>query len=546
MIRCSFARLAGVAFAALVAGCAASPDAPGPPPRLVVLIVADGVPQWQVTGYRDQLAPDGLNRFLQRGAWFAEAHHGHAYTVTAAGHAAILTGAYPHRSGIIGNEWRDPATGARVYCTGDTAHAWLDHPKSGPAGTSPANLRAESLGDVLKRAEPRAKIVSISGKDRGAILPAGRAGTAYAYMTQTGRFASTTWYMGAHPAWVNAFNAARPADRYFGAKWEALLPEMAYARSVPDGQRWFAPGGSLPRTLGEGLDGPGPRFYASLLASPYADALALDFARAAIAGESLGADEATDILAVSLSSHDYVNHAWGAESRLSHDHLLQLDNLLAAFFRDLDREVGAGQYVAVLTSDHGFAPVPEFLESQGRDGGRLDPGHALARLEAGLAKRFGHGPWTRGWSAHGILLDRALVARRAVDARALEEEAKRLLLEQAGVAAAYTRAELLSRTTHDAPYLEAVRKAWHPERSADIQVVLKHGWMLSSRGAGTTHGSPHAYDTHVPVLFYGPRWVRPGRIDDRVEVVDIAPTLARMLGIAAPSSSEGRPLGIAP
>lgn len=546
MTRAACARLAGAALAALVAGCAASPIAPQPAPRLLVLLVADGVPQRQVTGYRDQFGPGGFNRFLQRGAWFADAHYGHAYTVTAAGHAAILTGAYPHRTGIIGNEWRDPASGEWVYCTGDAAHSYLGHATARLAGTSPANLKAESLGDVLRRHEPRAKVVAISGKDRGAILPAGRAGTAYLYMAQSGQFASTTWYMREHPAWVSAFNAARPADRYFGAKWEPLLPEMAYARSVPDGQPWFARGGSLPKTLGEGQDAPGPLYYASLLASPYGDALTLDFARAAIAGEALGADEATDILSVSLSGHDYVNHAWGAESRMSHDHLLHLDDLLAAFLRDLDRLVGAGNWAAVLTSDHGFMPAPEYLKSQGGDGGRLDPGQALARLEAGLAARYGAGPWTRGWSAHGILLDRALVERRGVDARALVDEARRLLLAEPGVAAVHSRAEIESHATPDAPFLDAVRKGWHSERSADLQVVTRAGWMLSSYPTGTTHGSPHPYDTHVPVLFYGPRWVKPGRIDARVEVIDIAPTLAAMLGLPAPSSAEGRPLPIAP
>ena len=535
-----------VALAALLAGCAAAPPAAVPDrPRLVVLLVVDGVPQPQLAAYRDQYGPDGFNRFLQQGAWFSDAHYGHAYTVTAAGHAAILTGAYPHRTGIIGNEWRDRATGEPVYCTGDASHRYLGHATARLAGTSPKNLRAESLGDVLRRADARSKVIAVSGKDRGAILPAGREGTAYMYMAQTGRFASTTWYMKEHPAWVEAFNGARPADRHFGARWEPVLPEMAYARSVSAGQPWQAPGSSLPKTMGEGQEGPGPLFYASLLPSPFGDALTLDFARAAIAGEALGADEATDILSVSLSGHDYVNHAWGMESRISHDHLLQLDNLLAAFLRDLDRKVGRDRYVAVVTADHGFMPVPELARSQGRDGGRRKAGETLAALEAGLAARFGPGPWVRGWSAHGILLERARAGERGIDARALDQEARQLLAADPAVAAVFSRAELESGAQAE-PYLAQARKAWHPELSADLQVIPKPGWMFSSYPTGTTHGSPHAYDTHVPVLFYGPKWVRQGRVDARVEVTDIAPTLARLLGLPPPSSSEGRPLPIAP
>jgi hypothetical protein len=534
------------AFAALLAGCAAAPPAAVPDrPRLVVLLVVDGVPESQLEAYRDQYGPDGFNRFLQQGAWFADARYGHAYTVTAAGHATILTGAYPHRTGIIGNEWRDRATGETVYCTGDAAHRYLGHATAPLAGTSPKNLRAQSLGDVLRQADARSKVIAVSGKDRGAILPAGREGTAYMYMAQTGRFASTTWYMKEHPAWVEAFNGARPADRHFGAKWEPVLPAMAYARSVSAGQPWQAPGSSLPKTMGEGQEGPGPLFYGSLLASPFGDALALDFARAAIAGEALGADEATDILSVSLSGHDYVNHAWGMESRISHDHLLQLDNLIAAFLRDLDRKVGRDRYVAVVTADHGFMPVPEVARSQGRDGGRRRAGETLAALEAGLAARFGPGPWVRGWSAHGILLERARAGERGIGAQALDQEARRVLAADPAVAAAFSRAELESGAAAE-PYLAQARKSWHPELSADLQVIPKPGWMFGSYPTGTTHGSPHDYDTHVPVLFYGPKWVRRGRVDERVEVTDIAPTLARLLGVPPPSSSEGRPLPIAP
>ncbi len=542
------ARSASAAFAALVlaAGCATPPPAPVEAPRLVVLLVADGLPQRQVTGYRDQLGTDGLNRFLERGAWFANAHFGYANTLTGPGHATILTGAHPRASGIIGNDWRDPATGAIVYCAEDPAHRYLGHSTAAHDGTSPRNLRAETLGEVLVAADSRSKVVAVSGKDRGAILLAGRAGAAYVFMRATGAFASTTYYLREHPPWVEAFNAAKPADRYFKAAWTPLLPNMAYGRSVPDDQPWFSAGGRLPMTIDGGLEAPGPNFYASLYRSPFLDALTLDFALAAVDGESLGRDDAPDILAVSLSGHDYVNHAWGAESRLSHDHVLQLDHLLEAFFGELDRRVGRDRYVAVLTADHGFMPVPEFSLSQGKPAGRQSPRAALAKLEAGLAAKFGPGPWTKGWSAQAILLDRALVAKRGVDEAALGEEAKRILLAEPGIEAVFTRAEIEADAPAQAPYLAAVRKGWHRGLSGDLQVVTRPGWILSSYGKGTTHGSPHPEDTGVPILVYGPPWVKPGRRDAPVDVADIAPTLAVLLGARAPSSSEGVPLPLAP
>jgi predicted AlkP superfamily pyrophosphatase or phosphodiesterase len=346
-----------------------------------------------------------------------------------------------------------------------------------------------------------------------------------------------------HPAWVQQFNAGKPADRYFRAQWTALLPDAAYARSLPDGQPWYGPaGGRLPMMMGVAADdAPGPAFYGALLASPFADMLTLEFARAAIAGEQLGRDDAPDILAVSLSGHDYVNHRWSAESRLSHDHLLQLDRMLQAFFRDLDRAIGKDNYVAVLTADHGFMPAPEFSRAQGLDAGRVNYAQSLARVNAGLAQRFGAGRWV-GYSAASLLLDKKLLALRQLDADTVAEEARRLLLAEPGFDTVYTRRELLSGSRAGAPFFEAARKAWHPDVSGDVQFTLKPNWMFGSGGAAATHGSPHAYDTHVPVLLYGPRWVKPGRVDSRVEVVDIAPTLARLLGVPAPAANEGRPL----
>jgi arylsulfatase A-like enzyme len=298
--------------------------------------------------------------------------------------------------------------------------------------------------------------------------------------------------------------------------------------------------------MGEGMDAPGPAFYAQVLRSPFGDELTLAFARAAIAGEGLGKDDSPDILSVSLSSHDYINHGFSAESRISHDHLLHLDRHLERFFRDLDAIVGKDRYVIVLTADHGFMPAPEVSRSQGRDSGRLSGSQLLARLNAGLAPRFGEGRWVVALSAQAVVLNHPLIAERKADAAALQDETRRLLLAEPAMAAAYTRREIESGSRAGAPFFEQVRKTWDPQRSADIQVVLKPYWMYSSSTSQTTHGSPHAYDTQVPILFYGPRWVKAGRVDARVEVADIAPTLSRILGIPAPSSSEGKLLPLSP
>lgn len=528
-----------VLLSAALAGCAVAPSAQDRP-KLVVFLVVDGLPQRQVLAYRDQLAPDGLARFLDRGAWFAQANWGHAYTVTAAGHAAMLTGAYPHRTGIIGNEWRDQRTGKPVYNTEDGSARSIGQQTAAVGGTSPRNLKAETVGDVMRRLDPRSKVIGISGKDRGAILTAGRSGTAYMYLDETGQFASSTYYMATHPAWVERFNADKPADRFFKTQWQPLLPPAAYARSVPDDQPWFGRGGGrLPMMMGAPADdAPGLAYYGALLASPFIDRLTLDFARAAISGEALGSDDAPDILALSLSGHDYVNHRWSAESRLSQDHLLQLDRMLQAFFRDLDASVGHDNYLAVLTADHGFTPAPEYQRAQGLDTGRINFPQVVGRINAGLARRFGEGRWIIGSSASSLLIDKSLVAARGLELEAVAQEARGLLLAEPGFAAAYTRGELLSGSRAGEPLFRPLELSWHPDVSGEIQYTIQPNWVFGSTGA--THGTPYRNDTHVPLMLYGPHWVKPGRVDTPVQVVDLAPTLARILRVPAPSSSEGK------
>jgi hypothetical protein len=427
------------------------------------------------------------------------------------------------------------------YSAGDTSATYIGHKTARLDGTSPKNLRAETLGDVLKRRDPRSKVISISGKDRAAILAAGKSGTAYIYQKQTGEFASTTYYMKEHPQWVKDFNARKPADEYFQKEWMALLPDAAYSRSLADGQKWYASGGKLPKKIGEGLAQPTPGYYAALLGSPFADDLELNFARAAIEGERLGRDEAPDILIVSLSAHDYVNHSYGAESRLSHDHLLQLDLLLQSFLLDLDAAVGKENYVAVLTSDHGVTPAVEYSKLLGRDAGSVSSRALLAKVNAELAQRFGEGPWVRGMLADTVLLNRKLAAEKNVDPALLAEETRKALLAEPGIAAVYTRAEFESGARRGAPLFDAMRRSWNRDVSGDLQLALKPNWIY---GARPTHGSPHPQDTHIPILFYGPAWVMQGRSDAPADLTDIAPTLARILRVPAPASSEGKVLPV--
>jgi predicted AlkP superfamily pyrophosphatase or phosphodiesterase len=516
-------------------------------PKLVVVIVVDGLPQEQMVKYRDQYGPGGFRLLLEKGAWFGDAHHAHAVTVTAPGHASILTGAYPYRHGIVENDWIDRKTLARVYCTEDAAHAYIGEPTDKHDGTSPANLQTSTLGDELRYANGRqSRVISISGKDRGAILLAGKSGTAYMYMEKTGRFASSTYYMKEHPQWHARYYAGRPQDRWFGKSWALLLPEAAYARSISDHQPWFRSyrgfGTTFPFQPGRGSDKPGEPYYLTLILSPFGDEYTLDFARAAIEGENLGKNPAgvPDLLAISLSTHDYVNHGFGPESRQSHDHMLRLDRALAGFFAYLQKRVGMDNVLVALTADHGFMNVPEYSAQQGHAAGRIDSRKLMSELNEHLASRFGQGVWATRFAYPTILFDYALIREKSLGRAEIESAAARYLMEHQGIAAVFTRTQLEDRALPSGRIGTLVQRAWHGQRSGDIYLVLKPYWIFG--GAPATHGSPHSYDTNVPLMLFGRRWIRPGKYSRYAEVVDLAPTLAFLLETRPPASSEGRVL----
>lgn len=534
-------RLAGLLFGLLIAFSALGNGGPA----LVVVIVIDGLPQEQVVKYRDLYGPGGFRRLLDEGAWFGNAHHGHAVTLTAPGHATVLTGTYPYRHGIIANEWTDRITLGQVYNTGDEAHKYIGDDTKKLDGTSPANLRVTTVGDELKYANNgQSKVVAVSGKDRGAILLAGKRGTAYMYMAGSGRFASSTFYMKEHPDWHKMYYAAKPQDKWMGQSWTLLLPEAAYARSMVEGQPWQRAfvGGSrdFPFPLPKG-ERPGD-YYAQLIRTPFGDEATLDFARAAIEGEHLGRNPAgvTDILGVSLSTHDYVNHAFGPESRVSQDHLLRLDRALAGFFDYLDRRIGLDKVVIALTADHGFMNAPEYSAAIGLAGARLNSPRLMADLNEALTARFAVKNLAVRFSYPTIIFDQQAIAKSFLNRAEVEAAAARFLSQYTGIAAVFTRTQFESGQLPDLPLSTQALRAWNRELSGDLYVVQNPFTLWG--GNVVTHGSPYTYDTNVPLMMYGKTWIKPGKYPRAAAVADIAPTLAYLLEIRPPAASEGRVL----
>ena len=515
-------------------------------PRLVLAIVVDQFRYDFLERFGEHFGPGGFSRLLDGGAVFINAKFTYMPNYTAAGHATIFTGSVPAYDAIVGNAWFDRELGRVRGAVSDSAAylLGLGGRAAEPGAASPRTLEGVTIGDQMRLATQLAsKVVALSYKDRSAVLPGGRRPNgAYWFSTRTGEFVSSDYYFAELPVWVRRFDASERPDRYFGAKWELALPADAYRRrpNLPAEQSQL--GGDFPYVVNGGIEAPGPEFYSAFELTPFASDHLAVFAIAAVEGESLGADEATDLLAVSFSSPDLIGHLYGPDSREVEDSFVRLDRTLARLLDDVDRRVGLERCVVFLTGDHGVAPVPEYLVSLGIDAGRVTGNEVQAAAEGALKARFGAGErWIQAFVNDQLYLDRRRLAQKRIDPREAERVAGEAVLAIPGVAAYYTRSQILEGMLPEGPLAARVTSGFHAARSGDVWLVTRPFYMISEWEGGTTHGSSYGYDTHVPLVLFGVG-IRPGRYADAASPSDIAPTLAALLGIEAPPQAVGRVL----
>ena len=248
--------------------------------------------------------------------------------------------------------------------------------------------------------------------------------------------------------------------------------------------------------------------------TPYGDSLTLDFVKAAIEDENLGNNPAgvPDILAISWTSHDYVNHMFGPESRQSHDQTVRLDRVFENLFSYIDSRVGLNNVLITLSADHGFMNVPEYSVAQRLDAGRIDPDKMIVDVNAALSAKFGEGRYiTDRWNPN-LYVDYDLVDSKGINRADVENAAQAYLRGYPGVEAVYTRSQLELGTLPNTKLAKQVTLAWHQQISGDIVIMNKPNWYLFAKPGtyASTHGSPWSYDTNVPLAMYGPSWINSG------------------------------------
>ena len=487
-------------------------------PKLVLAIVIDQFRYDYLLRFRADYN-SGLARLLDQGAVFTDAHYRHATTVTAVGHSTVMSGAPPSISGIIANEWYDRASARTITSVFDPSTKLVGGLSDAP-GASPRRLLVSTIGDELKTRDPNSKVISLSLKDRGAILPGGhRANGAYWYDTDTSAWVTSTYYREQLPDWVKAVNDEHPGRRYLGARW---MP--------------FDASGDSAAPLCTMVAGTEVRFCGSLEATPWGNEMIEALAERALEGESLGSRGNTDLLAVSFSSNDYVGHAVGPDDPAVRDISIRTDRLIGKLLDSIDRRLGDGNTLVVLTADHGVAPMPEVNQRNKMPGGRLSGAVIVRNINAALEKRFGEGPWLLpGWPTM-LYLNLELIRTRQADRSEVERVAADAARASDHIARVYTRSQLLSGEVPQDDIGRAEILGFYGPRSGDVFILPEP--YYSFEASGTSHGTPYAYDTHVPLIFFG-TGIRHVTSTRRVAVNDIAPTLAALLGIAEPSGSIG-------
>jgi predicted AlkP superfamily pyrophosphatase or phosphodiesterase len=533
-----FALSSSLSFASLLAGTPpAQAQAYQGKPKLVVVVVIDQFRGDMLERYRPELKGRGFKLFLDEGAWFPDCYYNYANTKTAPGHATLGTGAYTDGHGIENNEWWDASRGyaKRVSSVEDERYTLVDLPAGSKdlTGASPRNLKASTFGDELRLAtQGRSRVFGVSLKDRAAILPPGQAANAAFWLDDaSGRFTTSTYYMEHLPKWAADFDAG---------------DELAMAAKEA------------------GATGKGS-FSSQIELTSAANHYELDFAQALIAGEKLGTGPTTDLLTVSLSAHDVQGHKYGPDSESEHAMVLGLDRDLDRFFGWLDKTVGLQNVWLTLSADHGVAPVPATAAALGINAATVDSKTLGNNLNETLNAKFSPGKGINyllaGYDLPYFTLDRRIFEAAGIDEKAAEDALSAALPDAVAktappaptapsmhrlpptpmVVGTYTRLQLLHG---ELPQTEMGRELAHSytyHGNWYVMLLLAQYEMADLHSTGTTHFSPWSYDRHVPLAFYGSAFV-PGTYRGRVEPVDMAATLASLLGINQPSAAVGHVL----
>ncbi len=506
-------------------------------PKLVVGIVIDQM-RWDfLYRYYERYGNDGFKRLMNKGFNAENCQISYLPSYTACGHACVYTGSVPSLHGITGNSFYDRNIGKVINNVDDsTVQSVGTTTKAGRM--SPKNLLTTTLGDEIKLASNfRSKVIGISAKDRGAILPGGHAAdAAYWIDGNNGNFITSTHYMNTLPQWVVNFNNRKIPDSFYTIGWNTLYPINTYTQSTKDENDYEStPFGAAKKGFPYNLSENVGKNNLSIANIPQGINYTFMMAEEAIKNEQLGKRGETDMLAISISNTDYIGHSFGPNSIETEDSYLRLDAEIAKFLNYLDKTIGKNDYTVFLTADHGVAHVPQFDSLHNLPGGTFFDDKAKDNINELINTKYGIDKAVQTIINYQIFLNKKLTESDKA------EDVKKYIIEQLNKMpeVAYSF-ELAKANDYPMParVREMVNNGYYYNRSGDIQIILKSGYF-DGWGKGTSHGMLYNYDTHIPMLFYG--WgIKQGKTNRETYMTDLAPTISALLKIQMPSGCIGK------
>ncbi len=515
-------------------------------PKLVVGVVVDQMRYEYLHRFAEHYGDNGFKRLISEGFSLKNGHHNYIPTKTACGHSSIYSGTTPAIHGIIGNYWYDRTAKQTVYCVTDKAEKTIGS-STARGEVSPRRLITSTVTDELRLSnQMRSKVISVSAKDRGAVLPGGHsANAAYWYDVETGDFISSSYYIDKLPSWASKYNKKHEAQRYLQSTWTTKFPIGEYIASRVDN---YAEEGTL-------LDEKTPTFphdlskltvnekkkYEIIKFTPFMNTMTTDFAIAALENEKLGAGEYTDFLAISYSATDYVGHKFGPNSVEIEDAYLRLDDEISRLLSSLDAKVGKGNYTLFLTADHAALDIPEYLAEKKIRSGNFDSRALISNLNKFLSDTYGEGKYAEYCMSLQLYFDWKVVNSKKINTQEFFQKCYQFILSQPGVLQVYSANSMINGAYDEAGIKGTLIRGFNHKRSGEIMIVLEPNWFDDLWGDAADHGSGYSYDTHVPILFYG--WgIKQGSTVKYHPITDIAPTISTLLNIKFPNGCTGQPI----
>lgn len=510
-------------------------------PKLVVGIVVDQMKMEYLYRFSDDFSSDGFKRLMSNGYTFQNMHFNYMPTYTGPGHASVYTGTTPSMHGIVGNSWFSNSLGANRYCTDDDDVKTVGEGTEAEGKMSPRNLLTTTITDELRLATNfKGKVIGLSLKDRGAILPAGHFANWAFWYSNTGAFISSSFYGDKLPEWVIQFNNEKHYLPYLSNDWNLFKPLHVYNESLVDdnpyeGKLYKSTTPTFPYHLKDMYDKNGEEVIRS---TPFGNDFLKDFAERAIVSEELGKDDITDFLTISFSSTDYIGHLLGPRSMEIQDTYLRLDQTIAKFLSFLDKSVGKDNYLLFLTADHAGAENVNYLRDNKYEVKSLDSKALVTALRDFSITTFGTDLiWN--YSNFNVFLNKQVIKSKGLDLLKVKVSFKEFLMKQSQIKRVYTAEEIMASSGNDY-YLNCIANGYDGTQNGDLVLLNKPGY-LDHQGTGTSHGTPYSYDTHVPLIFYG--WhIKKGESFDYKVIPQIAPTIAQKISIPFPNGTEANVL----